>query len=125
MTRIEGALVMDVQNNFISRWNGAIDNKNSFYRKLTKLSAVTTPPKSSGSKSGQITRTMPKYPPTPLGETGCYEMYIRAIQNAEKYIYIEDQYFRSHRIAQELANACRKNPNLILVVVTPPDYAAQ
>src|ERR1043166_1431905 len=125
MTRIEGGLVMDVQNNFISRWNRAIDQKNFLYRRLTKLSAVTTPPKSSGSKSGQVTRTMQKYPVTPMGETGCFEMYVKAIQNAEKYIYIEDQYFRSDRIAQELAKACSNNPDLLLVVVTPPDYLGQ
>lgn len=125
MVRTEGALVMDIQNNFIGRWNCAIDNKNFFYRRLTKLSAATSLPKSSGSKSGQIVRTMPNHPSTPLGETGCFEMYVRAIRNAEKYIYIEDQYFRSERIALELANACRKNPKLILVVVTPPDYAVE
>ena len=125
MIRIEGALVMDVQNNFISRWNCAIDNKNFYYRRLTKLNAATSLPKSSGSKSGQIVRTMPKHPSTPQGETGCFEMYVKAIQNAEEYIYIEDQYFRSERIALELANACRKNPKLLLVVVTPPDYWAQ
>jgi phosphatidylserine/phosphatidylglycerophosphate/cardiolipin synthase-like enzyme len=125
MMRIEGALVMDVQNNFISRWNSAIDNKNFFYRRLTKLNAATSLPKSSGSKSGQIVRTMPLHASTPLGETGCFDMYVRAIRNAEKYIYIEDQYFRSNRIALELARACRQNPKLLLVVVTPPDYAAQ
>ena len=125
MTRIEGGLVMDVQNNFISRWNSAIDRQNFFYRRLMKLSAMTTPPKSSGSKSGQVTRTMPKCPVTPIGEIGCFEMYVRAIQNAEKYIYIEDQYFRSDRIAQELAKACRNNPELLLIVVMPPDYFAQ
>lgn len=125
MTRVEGPLVFDVQANFIARWNGAIDNKNFFYRRLTKLSAVTTPATGSGNTTGQITRTMPRYKPTPMGLVGCYEMYVRAIQNAERYIYIEDQYFRSDRIAQELAKACRNNPKLILIVVTPPDYAAQ
>jgi phosphatidylserine/phosphatidylglycerophosphate/cardiolipin synthase-like enzyme len=67
---------------------------------------------------------MPKFPATPLGETGCFDLYVQAIRNAEQYIYIEDQYFRSDRIAQELAKACRKNPKLILVVITRPDYIA-
>lgn len=125
MTRIEGPLVMDVHNNFVARWNQAIDNKNFFSSGLMKLSAMTTPPSGPGEKSGQIVRTMPKYPPTPLGEGGCYEMYVRAIQNAEKYIYIEDQYFRSDRLANALASACRANPKLIVVAVTPPDYFAE
>ena len=125
MTRIEGPLVMDVHNNFVARWNQAIDNKNFLSSGLPKLSAMTTPPSGSGAKSGQIVRTMPKYPAAPLGETGCYEMYARSIGNAEKYIYIEDQYFRSDRIATAIAAACRANPQLIVVVVTPPDYAAE
>jgi phosphatidylserine/phosphatidylglycerophosphate/cardiolipin synthase-like enzyme len=124
MTRIEGPLVMDVHNNFVARWNQAIDNKNFFSSGLSKLSAMTSPPSGPEAKSGQIVRTMPKYPATRLGETGCYDMYVRAIQNAEKYIYIEDQYFRSNRIATALASACSANPALILVVVTPPDYLA-
>jgi phosphatidylserine/phosphatidylglycerophosphate/cardiolipin synthase-like enzyme len=125
MTRIEGPLVMDVHNNFVTRWNRAIDNKSFFSSGVIKLSAMTTPPSGPGAKSGQIVRTMPKYPPTPLGEAGCYEMYVRAIQNAEKYIYIEDQYFRSDRIANALASACRANSKLIVIAVTPPDYLAE
>jgi len=125
MARIEGPLVTDVQNNFISRWNQAITDKRFFSRNQVKLFRRTLTAKGSGGKSGQIVRTMPAYPPTPMGEKGCLEMYQKAIRNAEKYIYIEDQYFRSQTIAQELANAYVKNPKLIIIVVTPPDSLAE
>lgn len=123
MTHIEGPLVMDVQNNFIMRWNQAIKDKRFFYRNQP-LMKESCQPKGNGNKSGQIVRTMPVYPPTPMGEKGCLEMYQKAIRNAEKYIYIEDQYFRSQYIALELANAYKRNPKLILVVVTVPDLWA-
>jgi cardiolipin synthase len=123
-THIEGPLVMDVQNNFIQRWNQAIDDGRLFSTGLVKLAMRSSPPSASGKKRGQVVRTMPAYKAVPMGEKGCMELYQRAIRNAEKYIYIEDQYFRSPIIAKELATAVRKNPNLILVVVTQPDMFA-
>lgn len=125
MTRIEGPLVNDVENNFIERWNQAIkDDRFYSYKLMPILKAVMSPSGSPASTKAQIVRTMPKYPATPGGEQGCFEAYVTAIRNAQKYIYIEDQYFRSQALAQELANACKKNPKLILIVITPPDYLA-
>jgi len=43
---------------------------------------------------------------------------LRAIHNARKLIYLENQYFRSSRIAQALVRALRQHPNMELVVVT-------
>ncbi len=125
MTHIEGPLVMDVCNNFVVRWNLALDENRLFARLATRLPAMTSPPPQAGSMSAQIVRTMPKITTLPSGEKGCLEMYQKAIANAEQYIYIEDQYFRSQQIAQSLASACARNPKLILVVVTPPDYWAE
>ena len=123
-THIEGPLVMDVQNNFVQRWNQAIDDKRLFSAGLVKLAMRSSQPTASGKKRGQIVRTVPAYPAVPMGEKGCMELYQRAIRNAEKYIYIEDQYFRSGIMAQELASAVRKNPKLIVLVVTQPDQFA-
>lgn len=126
MARIEGPLVKDVQDNFIARWNQAIDDKRFFFRNLGKIARSSGSVRGSGSQSGQIVRTMPRsYPPTPMGERGCLEIYQQAIRNAESYVYIEDQYFRSDTIAQEIANAAKKNPKLIVIVVTMPDMLAE
>jgi phosphatidylserine/phosphatidylglycerophosphate/cardiolipin synthase-like enzyme len=121
MVRIEGPLVQDVQNNFIQRWNQAIADQRFFSRNLVPIPKSQLPV-SSGAKKGQIVRTMPKYSATPMGERGCWEIYESAITNAQKYIYIEDQYFRSGELAEKLALACTRNRSLILIVVTMPDY---
>src|SRR5689334_20704776 len=98
-THIEGPLVMDVQNNFIQRWNRAIDDRRLLSAGATRLSPMTSPPTNKGSKTGQIVRTMPAYAAVLAREKGCMALYQQAIRNAEKYIYIEDQYFRSGIIA--------------------------
>jgi phosphatidylserine/phosphatidylglycerophosphate/cardiolipin synthase-like enzyme len=124
MAMIMGPLVEDVATNFNQRWNGARAAKVNYHEHTTALSA---PPKQKGVTDilGQITRTMPsKYPPVPTGEQGILDLYRKAIRNAEKYIYIEDQYFRSQIMAKEIAKAIKKNRKLHVVVVTQPDYAS-
>lgn len=122
--RIEGPLVNDIHNNFVSRWNQGIADKRFYTSKLSKLATSSFPSQGAHSTTGQIVRTMPAYPATPLGEKGCFEIYTKAIRKAKQYIYIENQYFRSPTISQELANAARKNPKLIVIVVTLPDMLA-
>lgn len=125
MAMIVGQLAADVEANFVERWNNAKAAGVDF------ASNATTPPKPAAqggfsNVTGQIARTMPaKYKPVPAGEQGILDLYTKAIRNAEKYIYIEDQYFRSQIIAKELAIAVGKNKQLILIVVTPPDYLAE
>ena len=82
--------------------------------KLQPLAEPETPPASAGGQLAQIART------TPHGEEGILDLYRRAIRNARRYIYIENQYFRSPSLAEELANACRKNPKLRLIAVVWP-----
>jgi len=125
MAMVIGPLVEDVAANFNQRWNAARAAKVAYYQHTTALNA---PPKQKGVSNirGQITRTMPsKYPPVPTGEQGILDLYRRAVRNAEKYIYIEDQYFRSEIMAKEIAKTIRKNPKLHVVVVTQPDYASK
>ncbi|MBC8069972.1 MAG: hypothetical protein IAG13_16660, partial [Deltaproteobacteria bacterium] len=57
---------------------------------------------------------------TPGGESGILKAYYRAIYNARRYIYIENQYFRSPDIGLALAQALALNPRLRLVVVVWP-----
>lgn len=70
----------------------------------------------------QITRTVPDYAATVGGDNSIRASYVNAIKQAKKYIYIENQYFRSPFMAQELANALKKNKKLVLIVVVEPDY---
>jgi phosphatidylserine/phosphatidylglycerophosphate/cardiolipin synthase-like enzyme len=125
MVMVMGPLVKDVAANFNQRWNAARAAKVDYHKHTT---ALGTPPKQKGVSNirGQITRTMPsKYAGLKTGEQGILDLYRRAGRHAEKYIYIEDQYFRSQIIAKEIAKAIKKNPKLHVIVVTQPDYAAE
>lgn len=123
MAQLKGNVVADVQNNFIERWNYCIDTSADFSGKSTKLSKIN--PTAFSTLKAQVSRTVPAYPPTPVGEQNILETYRKAIRLAEKYIYIEDQYFRSQVVAQEIANACKKNNKLKVIAVTQPDYLSE
>ena len=124
MTFIKGEIVADVQANFIERWNYCISQKYNYYQKASKL-AKPKPTSGFSNVPAQISRTMPSYPPQPTGENGILYTYRKAIKMAKNYIYIEDQYFRSHILAADIALACKKNKNLRVIVVTPPDYPSK
>ena len=124
MTFVMGSAVTFIQSNFVERWNYCIDQKIDYYKKATKLQPPTlNSPRSS--VQAQITRTIPKYSALPKGENSILESYKKAISLAEKYIYIENQYFRSQTIAKEIAKAIKKNKKLIVIVVTQPDYLTE
>ena len=120
MARIEGDAVKDVQSNFAERWNYCIKAKYSFSNRATRVAVKNA--KSVSGMQTQISRTMPKYKPTPKGKTEVWQSYIKAIGLAKKYIYIEDQYFRSNTIVQAVVNACILNKKLVVIIVTPPTY---
>ena len=124
MAMIRGPLVADVAANFVQRWNAAKEAGVRYHQHATKLPKVP-PPAGTSNVTGQIVRTIPaKFPPVPTGEQGIQDIYLKAIRSAKQYVYIEDQYFRSQVLARELASACKRNPRLLLLVVTPPDYLA-
>ena len=129
--RFEGPVVHDLSLNFIERWNqcvcsqlttirGRIWNwfRGLFGHKQAKRllphpeSQIPTPP--AGDQFAQIART------TPCGEKGILDLYVRAIGNARRYIYIENQYFRSTTVAKALKNACEKNPEMHIIAVVWP-----
>ena len=129
--RFEEPVVRDLSLNFTERWNQCVDAQRAslcgrFWmwvrlllghkpaQKLQPLPGSETLPALAGGQLAQIART------TPHGEEGILDLYRRAIRNARRYIYIENQYFRSPPLAEELARACRKNPKLRLIAVVWP-----
>lgn len=128
MVRIEGPAVADLVANFADRWAQSVKVRhasvwgrlvdhvrrrlgNDDYPEVTALPAIPAP---RGSHWVQVVRT------TPGGEDGILGAYVRAIRNARRYVYIENQYFRSPRIGQELCEVLRANPRLRLAVVVRP-----
>jgi phosphatidylserine/phosphatidylglycerophosphate/cardiolipin synthase-like enzyme len=128
MVRIEGPAVADLVANFADRWAKSVKVRHAspwgrmvdhVRRKLgnddyPEVTAPQTPPPSRGEHWVQVVRTVPG------GEDGILGAYIRAIRNARRYIYIENQYFRSPIIGQELREVLRANPRLRLAVVVRP-----
>ncbi|MEM9459871.1 MAG: phosphatidylserine/phosphatidylglycerophosphate/cardiolipin synthase family protein [Myxococcota bacterium] len=128
MVRIEGPAVADLQDNFADRWTQSVRARrrswlgrvvdrlrralgNDDYPTVEPAKAL---PPAAGSHWVQVVRT------TPGGEAGILGAYVRAIRNARRYIYIENQYFRSPIIGRELRDAVAANPRLRLVVVVRP-----
>ena len=74
---------------------------------------------------GSIKRIHPSDEDLPYGETGILEAYERAIANAQRYIYIENQYFTSHEIVDALIarmkDTTKPRLQIILVLNLRPD----
>ncbi len=84
--------------------------------------ALPDPP-APGGHAVQVLRTYPArrppYPFAPSGERSVARAFAKAVQRARSLIYIEDQYFWSMEIAEILANALRRQPQLQLIAVVP------
>ena len=70
---------------------------------------------------GTFTGTGPEDETLPHGETGILEAYERAINNAERFIYIENQYFTSPEIIDALLGRMKdtSKPTLQIIIVVP------
>jgi phosphatidylserine/phosphatidylglycerophosphate/cardiolipin synthase-like enzyme len=126
--RIEGPAVADLLDDFADRWAQACRvHQRSLSGRLVdrvremcgskaelELPSRTCVPGPCGDRWVQVVRT------TPGGEDGILGAYVRAIRNARRYIYIENQYFRSPLIGEELREALLANPALRLAVVVRP-----
>ncbi len=111
--RIEGPAVQDVERVFHSRWEETI-NDNAQYSEAATEFDLDPQPDPRGASLVQISTTSPN----PNGVQGVYEAQVRAIQNAEDYIFIEDQYFRSTMINQAIIHQMETHPSLVLIVVS-------
>lgn len=128
MMRIEGPAVTDLVDNFAERWRASIKARarGPFARivdalrrrlgveplpQLTPTRPTTDEP---GTQWVQIVRTLPG------ADQGILDAYCRAIANARRYIYIENQYVRSPTIGRAIAQAMRRNPRLQVAIVVWP-----
>lgn len=128
MVRLEGPAVGDLVLNFAQRWQQSLAaRRKSPTARLVdairtrlgsdpnvELDAAAPTHAVAGDTWVQIVRT------TPGGEDGILAAYERAIRNARRYIYIENQYFRSPAIGEAIARAIVRNPRLHVVVVAWP-----
>lgn len=91
---VEGPAVADIELTFYERW------ESPYHAPIPQMIDMTLPPVygPKGPHSVQVLRTYgfkdpwPEY--TPSGEFSIWAAYLNAIEKAERYIYIEDQYFQ-------------------------------
>ncbi|MFC6342116.1 phospholipase D family protein, partial [Nocardioides hankookensis] len=134
---IQGPAVHDVETTFRERWEDSTPLTVNPGRLLSSLvhredlspeplgpQSPPPPPRAGGHETVQVIRTFPViYPKSfdfaPHGERSVMLGNAKAIANAERLVYVEDQYLWSEEVGEHFAGALRARPDLRLVVVLP------
>jgi phosphatidylserine/phosphatidylglycerophosphate/cardiolipin synthase-like enzyme len=132
---IRGPAVRDVIHNFVQRWNEATERKKKYgsFPQDTRLGDLTYPPEeptqeSTGDIEIQVTRTIPRdaYPSISKGEYSIRESYLNAINNAQRYVYLENQYFfdkvSHYSIIRALVYAAYRGVKIFIILPGKPDF---
>ncbi|MGB0588162.1 MAG: phospholipase D-like domain-containing protein [Myxococcota bacterium] len=116
MIRVEGPSAADAVNVFKERWDLqlASDAENAEFS--SAFTAAPTPLPFAGGVQAQVVTTMPE----PFNQTSIADTLLRAISQADEYIYIEDQYFRSPILADAIVDRMLVDNDVVLIVVTGP-----
>lgn len=133
--RIQGPAVQELDSTFRERWTDPtpLDNNSPLAWLRDKLrradlKADSLPerppaPPPCGTQQVQVLRTYPDahhaYSFAPNGERGIARAYLKAVPQARRLIYLEDQYLWSQQVARLFADALLANPDLHLVAVVP------
>jgi phosphatidylserine/phosphatidylglycerophosphate/cardiolipin synthase-like enzyme len=139
---IHGPAVYDVEMVFRERWQDPTPLSRSPVRKVADrvrredtspdpLPEQRPPPPEAGPHVVQLLRTYPDlrhgrdYPFARGGERSVARGYTKAIARAERLVYVEDQYFWGHGVAEPFEAALREHADLRLLVVIPlvPDIS--
>ena len=112
-TKLTGPAVRDVAEHFALRW-----------RELTGEQLRVPPaPSATGKHVVQVVRTVSDgmYDELPHGDFRILESYLRAIRNAERYVYLENQFLWAPEIVAPLADKLRNPPrqDFRIVIVLP------
>ncbi|MGH2343853.1 MAG: phospholipase D-like domain-containing protein [Chloroflexota bacterium] len=113
--RLEGEAVADVERNFRQRWQAATGD--------CALPRCAPTWQADWQSPVQIVRTIPHrtYEFAPHGEYGIEHVYLRAIEQARRLIYLENQYLWAPEIRRALIDAMhrRAGPEFRIVIVLP------
>lgn len=139
--RLEGPVVRFFARHFRSRWNEERVDSLEFLEGAKAPRGV--PPLPDGNDMPELDLEVPEIEPLPGGVevkpmrtlshqsrswfsrsprariTEIRENYLEIISKARDFLYIENQYIRSTRIAEALAARARENPDLELMLVLP------
>ncbi len=120
--RIEGEAVADVEHNFRQRWEASTDDRTLPHRDPEVDSNWNTP--------AQVLRTIPAdvYPSLANGEFGIVHAYTNMLREAQRLIYLENQYLWSPEIIGALKEAMNRphdDPFRIVVVLPARAYSGK
>lgn len=142
---ISGPAVYDAETIFRERWEDPTPLSRNVVRRLhdrlrrDELSAEPLPPQApppepvpGGTHVVQLLRTYPDlrhgrdYPFARGGERSIARGYVKALRQAHRLIYVEDQYLWSAEVATVFVDALQDNPDLRMIAVLPhlPDQSA-
>jgi phosphatidylserine/phosphatidylglycerophosphate/cardiolipin synthase-like enzyme len=116
MVRVEGPSAADAVDVFKQRWDLQLASGVENAGLASEFSSATVPLPFAGGVQAQVVTTMPE----PFNQTSIADTLLRAISQADDYIYIEDQYFRSPILADAIVDRMLANDNVVLIVVTSP-----
>ncbi len=116
MVRIDGPAAQDVADVFHERWDFLRSTGARYADQSSPFTVKHAIAPRQGGIDVQVTATLP----SPFLEHAIAETWFNAIAHAEKYVYVEDQYFRMPMIHDALLARMDANPALQLVVITKP-----
>ena len=132
---LRGPIVGDLLRTFIERWDDptpldrrtpyrmVVQRKAHMPRHPKKLPESFPDPQPSGRHAVQVLRTYsakrPHFPFAPHGERSIARAYEKAFRRAKSLIYVEDQYLWSRVVAEGIADALRRSPELRVIAVVP------
>ena len=115
--RVEGPAVGDVAEHFRMRWHEVTD----------ETLPPVLPSKPAGDVELQVVRTVPEkiYEAVPRGDFRIAESYVRAFRQAQRFIYVENQFLWSPEIAsvlrEKLVDPPSKDFKIVLVLPSKPN----
>ena len=114
--RIEGPAIADLLETFRLHWRYAQPD-DPIPTADGEPSPMDDSPKAHAAVPLRVSRTLHggRYDGLPKGETGIYESYLRALETATDYVYIENQYLTSLEIVDAIVTAMQRGPNLQLI----------
>lgn len=116
MVRIDGPSAIDAVEVFHERWEDLITAGVTHAENADPFPLLRAPNPHADGLQAQVLATMP----APYSEYSILESMLRAISQAERLIYIEDQYFRAPILYDAIVNRMNAVPGLVLIVVTNP-----
>ena len=114
MVRVDGPSAQDAADIFHERWEYLRGKGVKYAENNTGFNVKRDIAPRDGGIQLQVTATLPE----PWHEHAIAETWFNAVRNAEKFIYIEDQYFRMPMINDAIAARMDEKPELKLIVVT-------